>query len=62
MSLVSIIVWILFVGLILWIITSAPIPINPWLRSVLIALISFFFLLWFLQALGIHTGFNLHLI
>lgn len=61
MSIVSIVLVLLFVGFILWMLTTAPIPIHPWIRTLIFGLVFFAVLIWILNALGIHTGIPLHL-
>lgn len=60
MSVITIILVLLFVGFILWMLTTAPIPIHPWIKTLIIGLVCFALLIWILSALGVHTGINLH--
>jgi hypothetical protein len=56
MSIVGIVLVLLFVGFIFWIIQTAPIPIHPWIKMVIMGVIAFALLIWLLNVLGVHTG------
>ena len=57
MPIVTIILVLLFVGFLLWVVKTAPLPIDPWFKTLIAGVIVFAFLLWFLgTVLGIDTG------
>lgn len=61
MSIVSIIVALLVVGFVCWLISTAPIPIHPWIKSVIIGVLFLAVLIWILNSMGLNTGINLRL-
>ncbi len=61
MSIIGIVLVLLFVGFLFWVIQSAPIPIHPWFKMIIMGVIAFAVLIWVLNLLGVHTGIPLHL-
>ena len=61
MSIVSIIIALIIVGFICWLVTTAPIPIHPWIKSVIIGVMFIAVLIWIMNGLGVNTGINLRL-
>ncbi len=61
MSIVGIVLVLLVVGFVLWVVQTAPLPINSWIRTVIMGVIVLGAMVWLLNALGVHTGVNLHL-
>jgi hypothetical protein len=61
MSIIGIIVLLLIVGFLFWIVSTVPIPVHPWVKTVILGLISLFLLIWVLNLLGLNTGINVHL-
>ncbi len=61
MSIIGIVLVLLVVGFLFWIIQTAPIPISPWFKTVIMGVIAIGLLIWLLQVFGFHTGLNLHL-
>lgn len=61
MSIVSIVLVLLVVGFLFWMIQTAPIPIHPWIKMVIMGVIALGLLIWMLQVLGFHTGVPLRL-
>lgn len=59
MSIIGVVLILLFLGFVLWIIQTAPIPINAWIRMVIMGFIIFAALIWILNLLGINTGINI---
>lgn len=55
MSIISIIVVLIIVGVIMYLINNV-VPIEGWIRTVLNAVVAICLLLWLLQVFGIHTG------
>lgn len=56
MSIISIVLVLIVLGFALWVIQSAPIPINPWIKTVIMGVIVIAVLIWVLNLLGFHTG------
>jgi len=52
MSLISIIIALVVVGVILWLV-DAYVPMNPTIKRLLMAAVIIIVVLWFLQSLGI---------
>lgn len=55
---IQLILVLLFIGFVVWLIQTAPIPVHPWIKTVVIGLIFFCVLIWILNQLGVHTGFD----
>lgn len=56
MSIVSLVITLLIVGFVLYIIQTAPIPIHPWFKNIIMGLLFIGALIWLLQGFGIDTG------
>lgn len=56
MSIVSLILVLLFIGFLIYLIQTAPIPVHPWIKTVIMGLIFFAALIYVLNVLGVHTG------
>lgn len=56
MSVVTIVLVLLFVGFIIWLVQTVPVPVNPWIKNVIMGIIFFAVLIWLLNTMGIHTG------
>jgi hypothetical protein len=56
MSIIGILIALLVIGFICWIIQSAPIPISPWFKTVIVGIIAIVALIWVLNALGFGAG------
>lgn len=61
MNIISIIVALLIVGFVCWLVTTAPIPVHPWVKSVIVGVIFLTVLIWILNGLGLNTGLTLRL-
>ncbi len=61
MSIISICLVLLLVGFVVYMVTSAPIPIDPWFKRLIVGVICFGVLIWLLNVVGIGTGLNLRL-
>ena len=61
MPIVTVILVLLFVGFVLYMLTSAPIPIHPWIRTLIIGLVCFALILWILSIMGVSTGMHMRL-
>ena len=61
MPIVTIILVLLFVGFIMWLIQTAPIPIHPWVKMVIMGFIAFAVLIFILNMIGVHTGIPLRI-
>lgn len=60
MSIIGIVLVLLAIGFVLWIIQTAPIPIHPWIKTVIMGVVIFAVLIWILNLLGVHTGIAIH--
>lgn len=54
MPLIGFIVALLVIGFILYMIQTAPIPVHPWIRTLISGLIAIALLLWTLDYFGIY--------
>ena len=61
MSVVTIVLVLLAVGFVMYIIQTAPIPVHPWIKTIILGVIGFALLIFVLNLLGVHTGINLRL-
>ncbi len=61
MSIVGIVLALIILGFVCWLIQTAPIPIHPWIKSVIMGVIFIAVLIWILNSLGIGTGVNIRL-
>jgi hypothetical protein len=61
MSIISIVLILLVLGFVIWLVQTAPIPIHPWIKSVIMGVIFIAVLIWILNSLGLNTGVNLRL-
>ncbi len=61
MSIVGIVLVLLVIGFILWMLQTAPIPIHPWIKTLIIGIIVFAVIVWMLELAGVHTGIPLRL-
>jgi hypothetical protein len=61
MSIISLILVLLLVGFLIWIVQTAPIPIHPWIKMVIMGVMFFLLLIWILNAFGVSTGIPLRL-
>lgn len=59
MSLISLLLAVVVIGFICWVIQSAPIPMNPWFKNVLVGIIAIAALFWLMGAFGFSTGVRL---
>lgn len=55
-SLLSIILVLIVVGFALYMLQTAPIPVHPWIKTLISGIIGIALLLWVLSIFGIHTG------
>ncbi len=60
MSIITIILVLAFVGFIVYMLQTAPIPINPWFKMLIVGVICFAVIIWLLGLAGFHTGIPLH--
>ncbi len=56
MSIISLIIALLILGFVVYIIQTAPIPINPWFKNIILGVIIIGVLIWLLQGFGFDTG------
>lgn len=56
MSLIGLVVILLIAGFVIYIIQTAPIPINPWIKNVIVGILIIGVLIWLLQVFGFDTG------
>ncbi len=61
MSIVTIILTLLVIGFVIYIIQTAPIPIHPWFKMIIMGVIGICALIFVLNLLGVHTGIPLRL-
>jgi hypothetical protein len=59
MSIVTLLVVLLIAGFILYMLMTAPIPIHPWVRSLITGILIITLVIWLLQGFGLDTGFRL---
>lgn len=59
MSIGPIIVALLIVGFLIYMITSVPIPINPWIKNLIVGIIFIALVIWLLNTFGVSTGLHL---
>ncbi len=61
MSIGPILVALLIVGFLIYMITSVPIPIHPWIKNLIAGIIFIALVIWLMTVAGIPTGINLKL-
>lgn len=61
MSLLTLVLVLLIFGFICWVITSAPIPMNPWIKNVILGILVIAMVIYVLDSFGLHTGIPLRL-
>ncbi len=59
MSIVTLLIVLLIVGFVLYMLQTAPLPINPWVKSLITGILIIVLMIWLLQSFGIATGFHL---
>ena len=59
MSLISILVVLILIGLVLWVV--GQIPLDPWIQKVIRVVVVVFVVLWLLQAFNLLPGFGVRL-
>ena len=57
MPVITIVIVLLVVGFLMYVIQTAPIPVHPWVKTVILGVIGFFLLIFVLNLFGVHTGF-----
>ena len=60
MAIGPIIIALLIVGFLIYMVTTVPIPINPWVKNLIIGIIFIGLVIWLLNMFGISTG-GIHL-
>jgi hypothetical protein len=60
MSIIAAILVLLFAGFIMWVVRTAPLPIDGWIRTVIIGLIAFATIIYLLNGFGFNTGIHLN--
>ncbi len=55
-DMITIILVLCLVGFLCWVVSTAPIPIHPWFKTIIIGVIVFCAIVWTLNRLGVHTG------
>jgi succinate dehydrogenase hydrophobic anchor subunit len=61
MAIGGIIVVLLIVGFLIYMLTTVPIPINPWIKNLIVGIIFICLVIWLLNLAGIATGIHLRL-
>ncbi len=61
MPIVTVILILIVVGFVMYLIQTAPIPIHPWFKMLIMGVMGIFALIFVLNLLGIHTGVPLRL-
>lgn len=56
MSLVTLVLVLLIVGFLVYMLFTAPIPIHPWFKNLIVGIVFIALVIWLLQLLGVHTG------
>jgi hypothetical protein len=56
MSIIGLVIALLVIGFIIYIIQTAPIPINPWFKNIIVGVLVIGALIWLLQGFGVDTG------
>lgn len=56
MSLVGLVIVLLIAGFLIYIIQTAPIPMSPWIKSIIMGVLIIGILIWLLQGFGFDTG------
>lgn len=61
MPVVTIVLVLLVVGFVMYMLQTAPIPVHPWVRTLILGVMGFFVLIFVLNLLGVPTGIPLRL-
>lgn len=61
MAIGSLIVALLIVGFIIYMLTTAPIPIHPWIKNLIVGIIFIALVIYLMNVFGIATGLSLRL-
>ena len=61
MPIVPIILVLCLFGFLVYMLRSAPLPIDPWVKSLIIGIVCFALVIWLLNAFGINTGIHFRL-
>lgn len=59
MNIVSLLVALIIIGFVCWMLYSVPIPMSPWVRSLIGGILFIVVLIWVLNSFGFNTGINL---
>ncbi len=61
MSIIALVVILLIAGFIIYMVSTAPIPIHPWIKNLIIGVIFLGLVIWLLNSFGLNTGIHLKL-
>jgi len=59
MAIIPLLIAVLIVGFAVWLIQTAPLPINSWFKNVIIGIIVIAFIIWLLNHFGLYTGIHI---
>ncbi len=59
MSITAIVVALLIAGFLIYMIQTAPIPISPWIKNLIMGVMVIGVVIWILQSAGLDTGLRL---
>ncbi len=61
MHIIPIIIVLLVIGFAVYMFFTAPIPIHPWFKNLILGILFLALIIWALQLFGLHTGMTLRL-
>lgn len=61
MSIISLVLVLLVFGFIAYMLTTVPIPIHPWIKTLILGILVFALVIYLLGVFGVNTGFHMHL-
>jgi hypothetical protein len=53
---ITIIIVIAAIGFLVWMLSTAPLPIHPWFINLIVGIVVLCTIIWILNRLGVHTG------
>lgn len=61
MSIITLILVLLIVGFLIYMLQTLPLPVHPWVKTLVIGIVVICLVIWLLNAFGINTGIPLKL-
>lgn len=61
MSVLSLVIVLCIIGFVIYMLMTAPIPIHPWIRTMIIGIICIALILWVMAEFGLNTGIHMRL-